>query len=257
MGGARVRAVGIALLLGIVIGSCGWTAVQGGFAQGTPPIDMQVRTLTTRVNALEQVVAKLQHQKLQAGPRGERGAQGGQGPIGPAGVAGPQGQPGPQGVQGPQGVAGPPGPAGPAGQTGPAGAAGPPAAVASPGATAGATLQSGQTESGDIAVGFSPTTALAVSGMAVGFALPLGQPPSTVTLSGSSGCSAPGVAPRGVLCLYPARVVNVQQALTAANDTYGSLPTAMSADARGFYFQITADAVAPSIWQGTYSVTAP
>jgi hypothetical protein len=91
----------------------------------------------------------------------------------------------------------------------------------------------------------------------VAFPFTLAAAPLAVLQQGQGGCTAPGVAPAGILCLYPARSVNVESLLTMANDAYGMLPAPFSADRRGFYLQITAGNAGLTLWQGTWSYTVP
>lgn len=249
----------------------------------TPPIPTQVAVLQKQVVALQTVVAQLRKAHGPAGPRGLRGAQGSQGLAGTQGVQGPPGpqgatglqgtvgMSGAQGLPGPQGLPGLQGLPGAQGQQGPPGVPGPPGPTAIPTNPAptntpyvlnlptstGATLGSGQTISGDVAYSFTATTLGSAGGTVIPFRLPLGTTPSSALVQGQGGCTTPGVAPINTLCLYPSRQVNVQSVLTTANDSFNATPTPNTADRNGFYFQITASNYGLSLWQGTYTYTAP
>lgn len=239
----------VILMLGFLLGRATATSVSP--AGATTSLAQQVQALTMKVASLSRAVASLRAERRVPGPRGAPGKPGMQGAVGAVGV---QGIAGPQGPQGTQGQAGPAGPPGPSGPSGPAGAQGPTGAS---GTSAGTELAAGQTESGDVAAGFTAVTAPSSAGALVSFTPALSTAPSAVAFAGSSGCASPGSAPRGVLCLYAAHAVNVATAVTAANDAGQQQPSLMGADRHGFYFQITAGNAGLALWQGTYSYTAP
>jgi hypothetical protein len=110
---------------------------------------------------------------------------------------------------------------------------------------------------GDVSYVFTAFSAGAIGGATVSFRVPLAHAPSAVYFQGSGGCGTPGTAPTGVLCLYPAFQVNVSTAVTSAHTSYGMAPTPMSADADGFFFQITALHPGNTLWVGTYAYAAP
>ena len=279
----------IVLALALPISGVRGTLGAASTPTSTPPIPTQVAVLQKQVVALQTVVAQLRKAHGPAGPRGSRGSQGSQGLAGTQGAQGPPGLrgatglqgtvglSGAQGLSGPQGLPGLPGlpglqgAQGPQGQQGPQGVPGPPGPTAVPSTPAptntpyvlnlptstGATLGSGQTISGDVAYSFTATTLGSAGGTLIPFRLPLGTTPSSALVQGQGGCTAPGVAPINTLCLYPSRQVNVQSVLTTANDSYNATPTPNTADRNGFYFQITAGNYGLSLWQGTYTYTAP
>jgi len=123
--------------------------------------------------------------------------------------------------------------------------------------SSGTTIGSGQTLSGDVAYSFTATVNGGTGGTLIPFRLPLGTIPSAALVQGQGGCTAPGTAPINTLCLYPSHQVNVQSVLTTANDSFNVTPTPNTADRNGFYFQITASSLGISLWQGTYTYTAP
>lgn len=235
----------------LLLGADGETQ-HGALGAGGQSLAAQVQTLQGQVRRLEATVARLQRARGPAGPRGVPGPRGPAGAQGPQGPQGMQGVPGPAGAQGPQGAQGVPGPEGPAGPVGPSGPPGP----SGPAGPAGASsVAAGQTIAGDVSYDFTAVSAGATGGASVGFRLPLAHPPVTVSLQGSGGCGAPGMAPAGVLCLYPAFEVNVGSVMTTAHTAYGVAPVSMSADANGFYFQITALHPGDTMWIGTYAYT--
>jgi hypothetical protein len=115
----------------------------------------------------------------------------------------------------------------------------------------------GQTISGDAALSFRAGAADTWGGVAVAFPFTLPAAPLAVLLSGQSGCTAPGVAPAGIVCLYAARSSNVTSIITTADDAYATTPAPFSADRHGFYLQITAGNAGITLWQGTWSYTLP
>jgi hypothetical protein len=248
-----VRRISLVTALVLILGFIGGRVSSRELAStsAAPAVQDQIRALSTRVAQLNQSVTLLQHQHPLAGPRGPRGATG---PAGPQGVQGPTGTSGAQGPQGPQGPAGPAGVPGPAGAPGPAGPQGAPGAPAPPGS---ALLVSGQTETGEIAIGFTAITAPQSSGDLISFSPSLPAIPAIVAMAGSVGCTAAGHAPSGTLCLYPSRVVNVVDVLTSAISPAPQNGGPMTADAHGFYMQVAAGNAGMALWQGTFAYTAP
>lgn len=235
------------------------TGAVGSLAgSSAPPLTTQVATLRAQVRALQARVHALEQRRAVPGPRGPAGKAGPpglEGPQGPSGMTGATGMPGPQG---PQGLPGPPGPQGPPGLQGIPGIAGPtgPAGTAGAGTSGGSsTLASGHTLSGDVALSFTALQARQAQGALVAFSTPLPGTPSAVQFGGSGGCTAPGTAPPGILCLYPVYQNGVLSALTLANDRSSPVPN--SADRLGFLLQVTALDPGIVTWQGSYAYTAP
>jgi len=123
--------------------------------------------------------------------------------------------------------------------------------------SSGTTIGSGQALSGDVAYSFTATANGSTGGTLIAFRLPLGTIPSSALVQGQGGCTAPGTAPINTLCLYPSHQLNVLSVLTTANDSFSATPTPNTADRNGFYFQITASSPGFTLWQGTYTYTAP
>lgn len=248
---------GILATLAVLLLLCLCASASGAsLGAGGPSLGAQVKTLQNQVRQLQSAVARLQHAHAPAGPRGPAG------PGGPQGAAGSPGPQGPQGAQGPQGVPGPVGPQGLTGSSGPMGPAGPPGPVGPPGpmgpaAPVANAVASPQTVQGDLSYDFTAANAGDAGGTAIAYRLPLAHAPTAVYLQGSGGCSTPGSAPAGVLCLYPAFQANVARLQTTAHDAYGITPVPMSADADGFFFQLTAIQRGNTLWLGTYAYTAP
>ena len=275
----RVRTTSAVVITMAVLLSVPSTTISDARRVGNPSVSAQLKAIHAEINRLQAEIASLQEAQFHLallqkevrglrGPAGPPGARGPQGLIGPQGPQGSEGVQGAQGEQGPQGAQGVPGPAGPiglpglqgpVGPPGPAGAtgpAGPAGSTGSTGSTSATTLASGQTITGDVATSFTAAAAGDQGGTVVNFRLPLTVAPAAVTLGPQGACTRPGIAPAGMLCLYPSRVVNVASVMPTANDV--AAPVVFSADSAGFYFGIAA-AIGNrlTLWQGSYAYTAP
>jgi hypothetical protein len=245
---------GLLALVGVIVAS-GTVA-----AARQPPSITPVQALQTQMRGLQATVARLQRTPGPRGPVGPPGPQGMQGSPGPTGVPGPVGPTGSQGSQGTQGEQGPPGPPGPVGPPGAPGAAGPQGVPGPAGLGGLSVLPGGKTLVGDLAVSFVPHAVGETFGLGVTFPLPLAHAPRVVALQGTAGCTQAHQAPADTLCLYSTRQVNVRTAIASSvqSSQDPTLVFSGTADAEGFYFQITAAMAGfPTTWLGTYAYTAP
>jgi hypothetical protein len=233
---SRVAVAGL-LSASLVAGSIGYSQAAAPHSS----MASQIAALSLKVAKLE---ASIKNIKVIQGPKGLMGHQG---PAGSQGLQGPIGLTGPAGVVGPQGPAGSSGPVGPAGPTGPQGPVGP------AGAPAPSVLQSGQTESGDLALGFTAAAAGSVQGYGVTFRIPAAVAPAHVGVGLSSNCPGLGQASPGYLCLYGTWVSNTANPYAYAMSSAASTP----ADSNGFYFRVNSTSAGYVYWLGSYAYQAP
>jgi hypothetical protein len=122
-----------------------------------------------------------------------------------------------------------------------------------PGADAPAVLPSGQSESGDLGMGFQAQAAGELRGVTVSFHTPLASAPSAVAFGPTGACPGAGQASPGVLCIYGAWTALAQDATT-----YAMAPSsAGSADSLGFYLRVTSSGPGYVWWLGSYTYQAP
>jgi hypothetical protein len=227
-------------------------AGSAGISQAADPhssISSQLASISSRLSKIE---AKVNHIKLTPGPMGRQGRTGPQGHTGPQGdlgPAGPQGSAGPQGLTGAAGPQGPQGPAGLAGATGPSGPSGPSGPT---GPAAPTVLASGQTETGELALGFTAASANDRQGYGVQFRTPLAAPPAQVGIGLSVHCPGLGQATAGYLCVYGTSISGISSAAT-----FSTSPSTSAADSDGFYFRVTAAQAGYVYWLGSYAYKAP